>query len=766
VFGDLTRTHRQRLRMTQDELAAKSGVGVRSIRAIEAGRIRNPRLTTVRLLADALGLAGAERDRFCDAAEPEAAAAASATGTDRPVPAQLPADVAGFAGRADHLSQLQGLLRDPEGPASSTVVISAIAGTGGVGKTALAVHWGHRVKAWFPDGQLYVNLRGFGPGDSVVSPSTAVRVLLDALDVPAENVPTRFEAQVGLYRSLLSGRRMLVILDNARDADQVRPLLPGAEGCLVVVTSRHDLADLVAKEGARPIRLDVLTTEEARDLLANRLGDDRVAADPAAVDEIIDRCGHLPLALAVVAARAAAGPTVALSTVAQQLRRPGLHALASDDPASDIRTVFGWSYRALSPAAARMFRLLGLHAGPDIAWPAAASLAAEASTLARTALAELASAHLATEHQPGRYTMHDLVRAYAGELARAADPEDERRRAVGRSIDHYRLTARAGVLLLNPAQELVDLGAVEPGVVPEHLADYDEAMAWFTAEHAVLLATVHLAAGSDMPTHAWQLAGALPTYLSRRGRWQDYVAIQNLALDCARRAGDRAGQAQVLRNLGSAYYKTERYELALRHLEEALDIAVAVGDQVVEANVHIGLSMVKEVLGRPREALEHDLRSLALSRATGDRHGLARALNSVGWDYAVLGEHERAVGYCEEALAVFIEAGNRLGQAATLNSLGNCHHHLGDNARAVERYRLALAIFREMGDRYYEADTLFDLMGPLQGIGDVDAARAAGEEALVIFEQLGHSRVDEVRAQLERLPPDEPGQSPGRASHS
>ncbi|HEU4423406.1 MAG TPA: BTAD domain-containing putative transcriptional regulator, partial [Pilimelia sp.] len=370
-------------------------------------------------LAEELGLdPGAELCRLHEAVlradptlDPVPPAALGAP-TAAPVPAQLPADVPDFTGRDDHLKQLDKLATDPG--TVTTVVVTAISGTAGVGKTALAVHWAHRVSDRFGDGQLYVNLRGFDPSGSVMDPAEAIRGFLQALAVPPESIPGSLAAQVGLYRSLLAGRRMLIMLDNARDAEQVRPLLPGTPGCLVVVTSRAQLPGLVTA-GAHPLTLDLLAPAEARDLLTRRLGADRLAADPDAVDEIITRCARLPLALTVVAARAAYSPSFRLATIAAELRhtRGGLDAFDSGDTATDVRAVFSWSYRALSPDAARLFRLLGIHPGPDISTPAAASLAGIPPDQARPLLAELARAHLITEHRPGRYAFHDLMRAYA-----------------------------------------------------------------------------------------------------------------------------------------------------------------------------------------------------------------------------------------------------------------------------------------------------------------------------------------------------------------
>jgi len=346
--------------------------------------------------------------------------------------------VASFVGRSGHLRALDALLQD-QGAAPTAVVISAIAGMAGVGKTALAVHWAHRVAGRFPDGQLYVNLRGFDPGGAGLDPGQALHGFLEAFGVPPARIPEDLAAQSGLFRSLLAGKRMLVLLDNARSAEQVRPLLPGSPGCLAIVTSRDKLAGLVATEGARPLALDLLTAADARDLLARRLGADRVAAEPAAIACIIAACARLPLALTIAAARAATSPTFPLAAIAAELREAAsaLDPFDAGESATDVRTVFSWSYRALSAPAARMFRLLGLHPGPDVAVTAAASLAAVPPGQARALLAELTRAHLLAEHAPGRYAFHDLLRAYASELASAQECPADRASAVHRLLDHY-----------------------------------------------------------------------------------------------------------------------------------------------------------------------------------------------------------------------------------------------------------------------------------------------------------------------------------------
>jgi transcriptional regulator with XRE-family HTH domain len=550
-FGALLRSQRQRAHLSQEELAARSGLSERTIRNLEANRVRVPRASTARLLAEALGQAGPEREAFVRACRgdpdpPERVETRSAPGAgparlQGDLPAQLPMDVHGFAGREDQLARLDAILATA-GEQPTTAVPSAISGTAGVGKTTVAVHWAHRVAGWFGDGQLYVNLRGFDPTGSAVSPAKALGGFLDALGVPPQRIPTGLDGRAALYRSLLAGRRMLVLLDNARDAEHVRPPLPGTPGCLVVVTSRNQLTGLVVGEGAQPLTLDLLSDDEARELLVRRLGTERVAAEPQAVGEIIARCARLPLALAIVAARAAIHADISLTVLAEELRRAGesLDAFAGDHTAADVRAVFFWSCRALSVEAARLFRLLGLHPGPDLSAPAAASMARSAAGPVRRCLAELTWAHLVTEHLPDRHTFHDLLRTYAVELAHTVDSEPNRRAATQQLLDHYRDAPTRAALLREPRWDRTVLPRPRHDLTGEDLTDRARSLAWFTAELPVLLAIIERgAAGFD--THIWQLAWALTDFLPRRGLWQDWAATQRAALDAAQRLGDRAG---------------------------------------------------------------------------------------------------------------------------------------------------------------------------------------------------------------------------------
>ncbi|SCG38981.1 AfsR/SARP family transcriptional regulator [Micromonospora halophytica] len=411
------------------------------------------------------------------ASAPADAAGPAATDPAVPVPAQLPPGIRGFTGRADELAALDALLVD-QPPA--TVVISTLVGGGGVGKTALALHWAHRAAPGFPDGRLYVNLRGFDADTAPVRPAEALQGLLEAFGVPPHRIPTGVPARTALYRSVVAGRRVLVVLDNAADADQVRPLLPGTPGCLVLVTSRHRLTSLVVVEGAHPVTVDLLTAQEAVDLLSARLGADRVAAEPPAVELITARCARLPLALAVVAARAALQPGLPLTALAAQLDQADtLGVLSEPGSGADVRTVFSWSYDRLGPEAARLFRWLGLHPGPEVSAAAAASLLGRPPAAVRTPLNELVDAHLATECGPGRYVLHDLLRAYAAELSTAVDPVPLRQAAVGRLLDHYLYTSDAAAGQLHPHRYRTLLPPLDPDVTVEPIPDRDQALAWF-----------------------------------------------------------------------------------------------------------------------------------------------------------------------------------------------------------------------------------------------------------------------------------------------
>ncbi|MFI6322402.1 BTAD domain-containing putative transcriptional regulator [Nonomuraea sp. NPDC050556] len=620
-------------------------------------------------------------------------------------PALLPADPRGFAGREKELARL-----DELGP------IVVISGTAGVGKSALAVHWGHRARSRFPDGQLHVNLRGFEPsGPAAVHPYEALRRFLSALgQIP----PASMEEQLSLYRAVLAERRVLVVLDNARDADQVRPLLPGTPGCIVVVTSRDRLSGLVAVEGADPLPLDLLPHDQARSLLERRVGPGRMNAEPAAVAEIIDGCARLPLALAIVAARAAAHPSFPLSALAAELRTGHrLDVLDGGEVALQLRAVFACSYRLLSAPAASLFRLMSLHPGTDLAAPAAASLLGVPLGRARALLAELTRAHLVSEAAPGRYGYHDLLRAYAGELTEPQEAEVAARRL----LDHYVHTAQAAAAVLSPHRDPVVSAPPTPGTALVTFGGPEEALAWFASEHL---------AGFD----SWELAWAQFDYLDRQGRWQELLQAQERALVTAE--GSSSGTAHTHRNLGWVLTRLGRTEDAHLHLKRALELFEHLADVTNRAHTHGTLCGLLERQGRYGEAAGHARRALRLYGTAGHSTGQARAANAVGWLNALMGNQGVALAYCTLALSLHDHTGDRHGLAITWDSLGYAYRRLDDFPQAIACFVAALDLFRSVGDRRNEADTLVRLGDAELAAGDAEAARRSREAAEQLFTAL------------------------------
>ncbi len=673
----------------------------------------------------------------------------------RIVPRELPGVGRDFVGRERELNVLSALLEQAVGAVPGTVVISAISGMAGVGKTALALHWAHRVAERFPDGQLYADLRGFGPGADSVPSGQVMRRFLGALGVAPQSVPADADAEASMYRSMLASRRVLVVLDNARDAAQVRPLLPGSAGCLVVITSRSQLTGLAAVAGARLLALGLLTGQEARELLAGRLGRERVAAEPDAVDELAGLCARLPLALAITAARAAARPAHPLEALAAELRAVSgplatLDALNADEPAASVRAVFSWSYEQLSPEAARMFRLLGLHPGPDMSASAAASLAAVAPARARRLLAELTGAHLCAEQTPGRYAFHDLLHAYAAEQARALDSDSALRAATARMLDHYLHTAYAAAILRNPAHKSLSIPPPQPGVTSEHPADHRQALAWFENEHHVLLATATLAAETGFDRHAWQLPWTIRDYLDNKGHWQELTTMQHSALDAATRLGDTGGQAATHRNLAAAYAQHATYHLARDHLATSIELYQRLGDRVGQARAQLTLGWVFGCEERYAEALGWSEQARDLFDAIGDQVGHARALHQSGLYCAHLGRHLQSRTFCQQALALLQQLGHRSYEAESWQNLGYAEQQSGDHRAAASCYQRALGLFRELGDRYSQATVLTHLGDAQHAAGQTQAARTAWHEAVTILDALHHTDASKVGAQLRR----------------
>ncbi len=570
------------------------------------------------------------------------------------VPRQLPAGPRSLTGRACELAALTVLVERNLRQASG-VTIAALTGMAGIGKTALAVHWAHQVADRFPDGQLFVNLRGSGPSGAPVTPTDAVRSFLTPLAVPPARIPPDTDGQAALYRSLLVGRRMLIVLDNAQDAEQVRPLLPGSPGCLVLVTSRNRLTGLAAAEGAYLMTLGVLTEAESHDLLASNLDAGRVTAEPGTVSELIALCGRLPLALCDVAARAVARPGLPLATLSAEMRdaRGRLDALETGEPVTSVRMVFSWSRARLGNSASRMFRLLGVHPGPDITIPAAASLASLSPGQAHLAVAELCDEHLLTEYVPGRYTCHELLRSYAEEEASTRESEADRQGAMRRTLDHYLHAATVASGLLYPGQPEVTRPPSQPGVTLEEIGGSGQAAEWFENEQHVLLSVIRQAAEGGYAPYAWQLPWVAGWYLRGEAYWQSLAAAQESALAVAVRLNNLAGLVMARQHLGWLRFLLGDVVSAGHHLDEAIELAGRFGDSRLRALSGLSRAYVLQAQHRVPEAMVQARQALRLYHAVGDARGEARALYAISWHLVQFGDHQQAVKFSSRAFMAY-----------------------------------------------------------------------------------------------------------------
>lgn len=663
------------------------------------------------------------------------------TGPDIPAPSQLPLDVADFTGRDSYLRQLDNLLRQ-QAAGTTPVVISAISGTAGVGKTALAVHWAHQIASRFPDGQLYIDLQGYAPVRPV-DPAEALARFLRTLGVSRTELPRDVAEAAALFRSLLAGRRMLLVLDNAANSDQVRPLLPGSQGCQVVITSRDRLSGLAATHGARRVTLDVLSDRESVQLLARLLGEDRVRAESRWTAELARLCAHLPLAIRIAATNLADHPSVSIAGhVAKLSEGDRLAALqVPDDDLAAVRAAFHMSYERLSPRAGRLFRLLSVHPGPDISLPAVASLVGQSLRSTAEDLDGLIRSHLVTERIAGRFAWHDLLRLYAGNVASKEDSDADRRAAVGRVLDFYLHTSYLADRVLDSSRAPLDLHQPRPGTTPEVIETNEQALAWFEAERPVLLSVVSQASAMGFDSHAWQIPWSMTTFLDLRGYWHDWADTQRSALAAASRLRDLDAQARAHRCLANALISLGNCDDAHAELQASLAISRQLDDPEMEGDAHLNLGCLFARCKDYEKAISHSWQALERFRAAGHRGSQAKALNNVGWYHANVGNYELTVTYCKQALSVK-EHPN------TLDSLGYAHHRLGHFPQAFDCFERALDLYRDLGDRYFEALVLTHLGDAHQSASHPDAAADAWKQSLVILDDLRHPSASEIREKL------------------
>jgi DNA-binding SARP family transcriptional activator/tetratricopeptide (TPR) repeat protein len=666
------------------------------------------------------------------------------------VPRQLPLDVSFFTGRVAELSQLDAALGAPGADSPGPAAIAVITGLAGSGKTALAIRWAHRAAGRFPDGQLYASLRGYSPAGTV-SPVQVLAQFLRALGAEIGRIPGDLDEAAAMYRSLLDGKRILIVLDNAASSGQVRPLLPAAPGCAVVVTSRDRLPGLAARDGAARITLGALPPDEAMTLLRGILGPRRADTDLPATTDIAARCGFLPLALRIAADRVAARPHQSLAGLAAQLAAADdrLDMLtSSDDPGTSVRTVLSWSYQAQPADAERMFRLAALSAGPDISIPAAAALAAAGQAEARRLLEVLAGTHLLEEYTPCRYRFHDLLRIYAGEAAQADESEAARVAALQRMLTWYLHTAVAASRRLEPAQRGIPLGVAAPHCQPLPFATYHQALAWCDAEHENLLAAIEQAAATGHYDIGWQLPVTLTGFFGLRRRWADLQTAMTTAVTCARRCGDQHGLAWALDCLGQAHKSLRHYEEARSCYRLALSTRRDIGDRRGEGASLNNLGCTYWRTGQYADAARYYKQALDIARQFGNRHGEAIALSNLAEAYHHLGRLPAALDCYAHSLAIVREIGDLRGEGQTLQQLAAAQQAAGQHPQAEETYSQALAVRRRAGDRHGEAETLRDVGDLLHHLGRAGAAHASWQHALAAFEELGDPQAHELRARF------------------
>ncbi|MFI9380744.1 ATP-binding protein [Kutzneria sp. NPDC052558] len=731
--NSLVRRYRLRAGLTQEKLAERSGLSVRTIRGLESGRQRNPQLGSLRQLAAALSLDSDEYDELVAGLDVLPPAA------DEPaVPRQLPAAPAVFTGRDEELAAIE----------DSTATITAIAGPGGIGKTWLALRWAHQHLDRFPDGQLFVDLRGFSPDSEPVAPLTVVRGFLGALGVDAGRLGGDLEEHTALYRSQVAGKRMLIVLDNAATAEQVVPLLPGTDTCTVLVTSRRILTALLQRYTVNHLSLSVFGESEFYDALTRRLGDKRLAAEPEAVAELVELCGRYPLALAVVAGRAHARPDIPLTEFAAELRESGLDGFDDGDDAASLPAVVSWSVRSLTAEQHEVFGLLGIAPGCDISLPAAASLTGLSLPKVRKVLRELEEASLLIRRPGGRHTMHDIIRNCAVAAAHHHIAEEQRDAALRRVLDFYVQTARSADRLLAPHRPQDPPVPPVPGCRPQPLADYSAALAWFDTEHANLLAAQDLAIVRGWRDAIWQLAWNVAVFHFRRGFRREDLTMWEAAERAAADIADPGTRVRILRRLGVAYAAVGRHTEALDVSRQGLALAEGRNVFAEQGFVHYQLSWVWAEHGDDRMALDHIKQALDVFVALGLRVWMAAAHAHVGECLARLGEYETARYHCQEALRLDDEGTPDTVSCCRFN-LGYIAHHTGQLHEAVRQYRQALPLLDSLGQTERLASTLDQLGHTYLALDQPDDARAAWREALALYQQMGRTaRVDDMRRQL------------------
>lgn len=733
LFGAEVRRLRKVRGLSQAQLAAMIPTDTTYVSKVERGH-RVPASESARAWDAALGAEG----RLLALLAVRAAAR----------PAQLPATVASFVGRKDELIRLDDLVK--ESRATNVMPAVVIDGNAGIGKTTLALRWAHHASPRFPDGQLYVDLRGYSANGDPVEPEVALSEFLIALGLQGEALPQTLTQKSALYRSILADRSVLILLDNAADSAQVEPLLPGSRACVVIVTSRKRLSRIAISAGVQRVTLGTLSPLESAILISEVIGDRRARNEAEAVGTLAARCGHLPLAIRIAAERIAHHPDKSVHDLVKELTAGGdlINELDVGESLS-VRAVFSWSYDDIDGQAARLWRLLSLHPGLHLSPDSAAAVAGVRTPVAHRLLERLASVHLLEPAQNGRYQFHDLIREYAADKTLEVDGVTEHTAARRRLLGFYLHTAYHANMVLAPERDIpVDLAPVVEGVTPLEFSSFSAALQWCDAEGQNFPQLISLAAHCGEPVVGWQLAVVLWNYLLLRRHPHLWDATHRLAVDCALEARDRSGESWVLNNLAHFMRLRRDYESAERHYQQALDIRKGLGDQWGQAWTLVGVGALSVELGRPATALSQASEAYDAFVGLAHRHGQAVALCVRGDAFRDMGQSASSLQCLERALQIFDDLGSSRGRAHALTKIGRLRLQQGDSGPALAVLHRALAARSDAEDGCGGAEVLMYMGQALSALGRKNEACEAWSAALELWDEFDDIRSLDVRSLL------------------